>query len=308
MGGAALGGAPGSNNAGNPAAGQATAGAGGDTTSPECSDPVACIDEVAGLPSSFGNPGWKDSWWVMGCDVKNLFDCLSNTQTCNNNDGPTPEEKGARTTETWHLGGQKGQHYKVTFKFNGVTAAKLYHGGTRDVPTVAGDPHTDMPLDMFYRDGGSLESNYDVLKLTVYDDSLQPVRHYYMNSAPPGNLLDWENHYTFLASYQKSIVVVGQGKIEHLVQDRNCHAINNCGAGLLSDDKCPTPRKLPGGDDGLLLPSKYQDPKDGVVKSTLLLETAYPSATLAQPWHAQASHLTIIAVEKTTDPVDANYP
>lgn len=301
-GGSASGGTDTGMDAGADQGGNANGGSGG--YSP-CSDPVKCIDEVANIPSSFGNAGWKDSWWVVGCSIKAGHDCITNSTTCNSNDGVTSEEKGARTLESWTLGGEKGQHYKVTFRFSGVLGTKFYNGGTRDVPTFNGDPHTDTPLDTFYRDGASPESNYDVWKLTVYDDKGVAARHYYMNSAAA---LDWEGHWTYLAAYTKSIVVVGQGKVEHFFQDRNCHAIDNCGAPNVPDDVCPTPRKLPAPDDTLKLPAKYQDPTDSQVKSTLqLVSGGYPNQTLAQPWHAQAAHLTITAIEKTNDPVDKNY-
>ncbi len=285
-----------------------TAGAGGTGVPPAtCTDPVACIDEVANVNSDFGNPGWKSSWWVMGCGQKSAHDCISNGVSCNATDGAGPEDQGARTTEKWLLGGEKGQHYKVTFTFNGVVGGKIYTGGMRDAGALPANPYTNTPLDLFYRDGSSLVSNYDVWKLTVFDDAMQPVRHYYMNAGVEANPGTWENHVTFLASYTKSIVVIGQGKIEHLIQDRNCHAIDNCGPDAVVGDVCPAPRKLPGADANLLLPSKYKDPTDGIVKSTLLLESAYPSATLAQPWHAQAAHLTITAITKTSDPVTKDY-
>jgi len=38
-----------------------------------------------------------------------------------------------------------------------------------------------------------------------------------------------------------------------------------------------------------------------------LVNGGYPAQTLAQPWHAQAAHLTITAIEKTNDPVTKNY-
>jgi hypothetical protein len=291
---AALAGAGGTPTAGT--GGVAAGGAGG-APAGGCTDPTACIDVVASAPSSFNNPGWKDSWWVTGCDQKNANDCITNGTSCNATDGAMPEQHGARTTEAWTLGGVKGQHYKVTFKFNAVTEAKRYMGGHRDRATAEADPH-NTPLDMFYRDGTSPLSNYNVVKLTIYDDAGVEKRHFYMNAAPDtGALTDWEAHYTFLASYTKSIVVIGGGKIEHLVQDSNCHAIDNCGADYVNGNVCPQPRKLPAPDDTLTLPTKYQDPKDGMVKNTSQLVAGYPNlVNLGQPWHAQAGHLKITAI------------
>jgi hypothetical protein len=261
--------------------------------------------------SDFGNPGWKDSWWVTGCYKKQQHDCLLNEDAeCHSSDGAGVEDKGARTVETWKLGGEPGQKYKVSFEFNAVTEAKRYTGGSRDVQSVAGDPHTNTPLDMFYRGGTAPSTNYNVVKLTIYDNNMAAVSHYYMNAAPEGgDLGQWEGHYTFLASYKKSIVVVGGGKIEHKVQDTNCHAIDNCGPAAVSGTTCAASRKLPGASGDLMLPAKYKDPRDNMTKDTPQLAIGpYPGGGRAQPWHSQAGHLKITAIEKTNDPIDMKYP
>ncbi|HVY31732.1 MAG TPA: hypothetical protein VHB79_34590 [Polyangiaceae bacterium] len=299
--------AGGSGGSGGTGTAGGSGGSGGGSADPCATDSKSedCLKTVAGTMSSYGNPGWRDSWWVTGCAQKSANDCITNANTCNAKDGQGSEEKGARTTEKFPIGGVPGQHYKVTFKFNAVTEAKVYNNGHRDKAVVENDPH-NTPLDMFYRDGESPITHYNVVKLTVFDDKGAEARHYYMNSAPELN--GWEDHFTFLASYQKSIVIVGGGHIEHLVQDNNCHAIDNCGAAHVDGDSCPSPRKLPGGDDGLKIPSKYQDPIDGMVKDTSQLVAGYPAEqNLMQPWHAQAGHLTIISIEPTTDDVKKDY-
>ncbi len=297
-------------NAGSSQGGTSTAGANNDSGGggaggelEPCADPVSCIDEVANAASDFGNPGWKDSWWITGCGEKLSFECR-NVGAAGCPTTGTTEEVGARTVETWQLGGEKGQHYKVTFRFSGVTEGKNYTGGSRDVPAPTTDINTGGPYDMFYRDGTSVVSSYEVLKLTIFDDKGVEARHFYMNA---GDGSAWEQHATFLASYEKSIVVVGQGRVEHLVQDRNCRAMDNCGPGTIDDANCPAPRRLPGDDANLMLPPKYKDSADGVVKDTPLLAPGYANGSRAQPWHAHASHLTIVAIEKTSDGVEKNY-
>lgn len=264
------------------------------------------LDGILGGMSDFGNPGWKDSWWVTGCLVKQGHDCITNTTTCNSMDGATPESKGARTTEKFPVGGTPGQHYKVTFKFNAVTEAKVYQGGKRDQADVAGDVETGIS-DTFYRDGTSPESNYNVIKLVIFDDKGMEARHYYMNSFPR---TEFESHRTFLAAYTKSIVIVGGGHIEHFVQDKNCHAIDNCGSGTVGDgpNDCNAARNIPNEPATVMLPAKYMDPLDGKIKPTPQVAAGYPGATLAQPWHAQAAHLTVTAIEATNDPVNMDYP
>jgi hypothetical protein len=304
----ATGGTPSTAGAGGSAAGaggtpgtagtNATGGAGGAGGAP-----VVTVDALFSGPSSFGNPGWKDSWWVTGCARKENHDCLTIINGCNAMDGNGPEDKGARTVESFPVGGVKGQKYKVTFRYSAVNEGKAYQGGTKDAP-VAGDVQTKANNDSFYRDGLPVTpSNYNVIKLTVFDDNMMHARHFYMNAFSGAQ----EGHLNFRSEYTKTIVVIGGGKIEHFVQDSNCHAIDNCNDGEVVGTNCSSPRRLPGADGQLMLPPKYMDPIDKMIKNTELLAAGIPGATRAQPWHAQASHLTVTAVETTNDPVETNY-
>jgi hypothetical protein len=253
-------------------------------------------------PSSFGNPGWRDSWWVTGCAQKNNHDCITHPQ-CPGGEG---EMRGARTIESFPIGGMPGQRYKVTFRYSAVNEGKVYNNGTKDVPTP-NDFSSRTNNDSFYRDGEPVfPSNYNVVKMTVFDDNMMPVRHFYMNAFDAGR--DAENHWNFRSEYTKSIVIVGGGKIEHMVQDGNCHAIDNCNDGMVVGNNCSSSRNLPGPDGQLMLPAKYMDPQDMQIKNTELLVQAGLGNGRSQPWHAQASHLTVTAMEPTSDPIDHNYP
>jgi hypothetical protein len=55
-----------------------------------------------------------------------------------------------------------------------------------------------------------------------------------------------------------------------------------------------------------MLPPFYENPNDGnkIVATNLISITA----SRMQPWKAQASHLTVTAIEETSDPVTMNYP
>jgi hypothetical protein len=289
------GGAPGGSGGSGGAPG-GTGGTGG-TPGGACT-PETCLND----PSSFGNPGWRDSWWVTGCAQKNNHDCITHS-ACPGGDG---EMRGARTVEEFPIGGMAGQLYKVTFRYSAVNEGKVYNNGKKDVPTP-NDFSTRQNNDSFYRDGEPVfPSNYNVVKMTVYNDMDQPVRHFYMNAFDSGR--DAENHWNFRSEYTKSIVIVGGGKIEHMVQDGNCHAIDNCNDGMVSGNNCSASRNLPGPDGQLMLPAKYMDPQDNMIKNTELLVQAGLGNGRSQPWHAQASHLTVTAMEPTTDPIDHNYP
>lgn len=250
------------------------------------------VDGILSGTSDFGNPGWKDSWWVTGCGSKHDHDCYTIEQC--------PAE-GDRTKETFPVGGTPGQHYKVSFTYNAVNEGRGYTGGTKDKP-VAADLNNIDNNDSFYRDGDAPASKYNELKLTVFDDKGAEARHYYMNAFSQAQ----EQHFAFLSSYKKSIVIVGGGKIEHMVFDSNCHAIDNCNAGEVIGTTCNAPRRLPGADGQLMLPPFYANPNDGykVVATNLISITA----SRMQPWKSQASHLTVTAIEPTNDPVTMNYP
>lgn len=287
-------GSGGSGTAGSGGSGTAGSGGSGGEAAGGCADPKACITEVfpADKKSSFGNPPWSDSWWVTGCSSKHDHDCYTIEQC--------PAE-GDRTTESFPVGGVAGQHYQVDFTYNAVNEGRGYTGGTKDKP-VAADLNNIDNNDSFYRDGDAPASKYNELKLTIYDDKMVAVRHYYMNAFSQAQ----ENHLAFLSSYKKSIVIVGGGKIEHMVFDSNCHAIDNCNAGEVIGTTCNSPRRLPGADGQLMLPPFYANPNDGykVVATNLISITA----ARTQPWKSQASHLTITAIKKTDAPVTMNFP
>jgi hypothetical protein len=269
---------------GAPAGGAAMGGTGGGGT--------ISVDTILSGESSFKNPGWKDSWWVTGCSSKHDHDCYTIEQC--------PAE-GDRTKETFPVGGKPGQHYKVSFAYNAVNEGRGYAGGTKDKP-LAGDINGIDNNDSFYRDGTAPDSKYNELRLTVFDDKGAEARHFFMNAFSTAQ----ENHLAFLSSYKKSIVIIGGGKIEHMVFDSNCHAIDNCNAGEVIGTTCNAPRRLPGGDGQLMLPPFYANPNDGykVVATNLISITA----ARTQPWKSQASHLKVTAIEETNDPVTMNYP
>lgn len=213
--------------------------------------------------------------------------------------------RGARTVESFPVGGMPGQNYKVTFRYSAVNEGKVYTGGKKDVATP-NDFSSRTNNDSFYRDGAPVfPSNYNVLKMTIKDNMGMEKRHFYMNAFDEGR--DAENHWNFRSEYTKSIVIIGGGTIEHMVQDANCHAIDNCNDGMVSGNNCASPRNLPGPDGQLMIPAKYMDPQDMMIKNTELLVQAGLGNGRNQPWHAQASHLTVTSMEPTNDPVTTNY-
>src|SRR4026207_280181 len=95
-------------------------------------------------------------------------------------------------------------------------------------------------VDAFYRDGEPVPSNHDVWQLNTFDNNMLLARRFFMNAFPAG----FETQRTFLVQYKKTIVVVGGGKIEHVVRNDDCRSTDNCGPGEVTVD-CPAPRILP---------------------------------------------------------------
>jgi hypothetical protein len=283
---------------GERAAGAAAGGDAGAAGAPPCD--ADCLDSVVSQPSDFGMT-WKDSWFFMSCKELRAHDCVTALPApCSDDDSVPFEDRGAITLETFPIGGVPGRNYKVTFTFNGIAAAKVYEGGTRDQGTAVPADNNQGLWDSFYRDGQPVPSNYDPWKLSVLDEAGLELRHYYLNSFQPD--LQFESHRTFFLSYSKSIVVVGGGKVTHRVQDPNCLAIANCDP---NGDLTCHPRYLPNEPMSLMPPAVYQDPQDGVVKPTseLTIHAEFTPRSINQ-----LGHLTITAVEETDDPVTHDYP
>lgn len=290
-----LGGQPASGAAG--ASGEPAGGAAGAAGSE--AEPCPSCDAVGTEPSDFGMT-WRDSWFLMGCKEKHPAYCeTAQAASCTDDESVPFEDRGAITLETFPIGGTPGQNYKVTFQFNAIVSAKEYSGGTRDAgTTLPADPHRGH-WDAFHREGAPTPTNYSSWKLSVLDETGVELRHYYMNSFPPGLAL--EEHRTFLLSYRKSIVVVGGGKVTHRVQAPKCRAIDNCLSygGVV----CQEVSYLPNERRATMPPAVYQDPEDGVVKPSSEL-TVFPQG---QPWHTQLGHLTITGVEPTGAPVTHDF-
>jgi hypothetical protein len=245
-------------------------------------------DEVAGRISNIGF-AWKDSWFITGCQFKAGHDCI-NSMACPNGLAANFEDRGIVVKELFPLGGKPRALYAVTFVFHGISEGKYYMGGSRDAgDAIPVNINTD-PLDTFYRGGTPVASNYNVLRMRVLDPNMGEYARYYMNSFPMQS--GGESHRTFVLSYTKTIDVLGQGFIEYMIEDSNCHAIDNCGPGDVSDTVCNAARSIPD-EPNVLLPKVYMDP---VIQKPVPLGNLNIVTGAMQPWHAQMSHLTITSV------------
>ena len=264
-------------------------------------DPSGCIDEVAGKARSDFGSYWKDSWFIMGCPMKDAdgHDCRIIPE-CPNGDAQDFEDRGAVANETFPLGGELGTTYAVTFQFNAIAEGKYYHEGSYADPELdpatpgGAEPSVDeagLNRASFYIGGKAVPTDYNVMRLRVLDASHNELARYYMNAFPQGS--GAESHRTFLFSYQHTIDVPGQGFVEYRFQDANCKAVDNCGAGNVDDHgPCDTGRALPN-EPNVTLPAMYTDVASSVQPHLVPLAELNPQSGAAQPWHAQLGHLTV---------------
>ena len=246
------------------------------------------VDEIAGLKSNFGFQ-WKDSWFISGCQVKQGHDCV-NIQSCPNGQAANFEDRGLVIKELFPLGGKKGTTYAVSFIFHAISEGKFYAGGTREAGNAVPANIDSDVLDTFHVGGAPVISNYNVFRIRVLDSAMFEIGRYYMNSFPPAS--GAESHRTFRLGYSKTIDVVGGGFVEYLIEDSNCHSIDNCGPGNVSDTVCNAGQSIPN-EPNIALPPQYMDPSLQKVVPLALLNSVNGAT---QPWHAQIGHLTITSV------------
>ena len=201
------------------------------------------------------------------------------------------EQQGISFTEDFTVGGTPGTMYMMTIQVNGITEGKYYMNGTRAETTAPADPEpVTGGLNMFYTGGTPVNvENYNVYKITVKDMTGTEIQHYYLNSMPTGTGTLYENHNTFPEGYMASFPVMGGGTISYLETDRNCHAIDNCGAGRAG---AGTPCSVAAGrtipnEPTAVIPTMWH----GQAVSSLNTRNG-----AMQPFHAQVIHITVLSV------------
>jgi hypothetical protein len=145
---------------------------------------------------------------------------------------------------------------------------------------------------MFYTGGTPVNvENYNVYKITVFNNATPPVeiQHYYLNSAPANTGTTYEAHNSFPLGYTAHIPVMGGGTVQYFEADRNCRAIDNCGAAF----------------GGRSTPCAVTDGRTIPNEATATIPTMWQGKTVsslnvrngsAQPFHAQVIHITVTDV------------
>jgi hypothetical protein len=289
------GGATSSGGAGGDNTGGGGGGAGGGGTgATDGSSNNVTVDGIAGVPNANGAV-LKDSWMLFPCyGAPTTQDCITNPPgtACPNQNASLPfEQQGISFTEDFTVGGTPGTMYMMTIQVNGITEAKYYMGGTRaDGNASPPNPDATNGINMFYTGGMPVNvENYNVYKITVKDTTGTEIQHYYLNSMPTGTTTLYENHNTFPEGYMASFPVMGGGTISYLETDRNCHAIDNCGAGRAgAGTPCAVNagRTIPN-EPNAVIPTMWH----GQAVSSLNTRNG-----AMQPFHAQVIHITVLSV------------
>jgi len=142
------------------------------------------------------------------------------------------------------VGGTPGEMYQVTMHFYGVVEPKNYGnmatreaGGTR--PTHMATGASPAPFATANAGVSFPASDYNTYEIHVMDNMNQEVKQYFLNSDTT------EGHWTYLLNYERTIPVVGGGKVRVRTYDRNCRMIKNCGdrSGQVSASVCGSATK-----------------------------------------------------------------
>jgi hypothetical protein len=247
-------------------------------------------DSITGTPNTMGDV-LKDSWMMFPCFSQQAQDCITAIGACPNQNSTLPfEQQGLTYDQSFDIGGTAGTMYNMTIQVNGITEAKYYSDGMRvGGDTLLPNPDLESGINMLYIGGIPVNvENYNVYKLTVEDTAGQEIQHYYLNSMPRGTATNYENHDTFPEGYTAVIPIMGGGKVLYHQADRNCHAIDNCGIGSRSSTCSATAGRNIPNEPNVVIPSSFLG---------IPMENFNTRNQNAQPFHAQAIHVTVTAVE-----------
>lgn len=126
------------------------------------------------------------------------------------------------------IGGVPGTTYNVTMHFYGVMEPKNY--GNNAQREAGGSPNRNpagTPTPWATANPGTdySSSNYNTYEIHVDNENMEEVGLYYLN-ADTG-----DGHYTFGIDYEKTIPIIGGGRIRLRTFDLNCRQIKNCSDG-----------------------------------------------------------------------------
>jgi hypothetical protein len=211
----------GSGGGGGMSGGRAGAGgSGGDCpTIPELFPASGSLGSLDGR--LFEAPCGIDSSDDYQCILQGLRYAGGSLMPCNN--------QNATLTQDFVVGGTPGATYQTTLHFYGVVEPFVYgvDGVTRDAGNT--DPEnldtgaTPPPFAVGTPGMSHMLSDHNSYELHVLDANLQEVGVYFLNSATT------DIHTTYVLNYERTIPVIGGGRVRAYYVDRNCRQTRNCG-------------------------------------------------------------------------------
>ena len=146
--------------------------------------------------------------------------------------------EGIRTTcapmsnaiQNFLVGGVPGERYRVTLHFYGVVEPKNYGNSVTRASGTMRPANSDTganPPPWAYANGNPnyTMSDYNTYEIHVVDNNGMEICSYFLNSDTQ------EGHWTYVLNYEKTIDVVGGGRVRLRHYDRNCRMIKNCMSG-----------------------------------------------------------------------------
>ncbi len=127
------------------------------------------------------------------------------------------------------IAGTPGQSYAATLHFYGIVDPRNYgNAGQRESgalrPQNLNTGATPPPWFIGVPGQAFAATDYSSYELHVFNELDQEVGVYYVNSDT------MEGHYTYVLNYERTIPIVGGGRVQVRLLDRNCRQIKNCGA------------------------------------------------------------------------------
>jgi hypothetical protein len=131
--------------------------------------------------------------------------------------------------QNFTVGGTPGQSYRVTLHFYGIVEPKRYGPTvTRESATRPANLDTGAtPPPWAYADGSPslMASDFGTYEIHVVDNDGVDVCSYFLNSDTS------EGNWTYVLNYERTINVIGGGRVRVRRFDRDCEIIKNCSLG-----------------------------------------------------------------------------
>jgi hypothetical protein len=137
---------------------------------------------------------------------------------------------GRSAVQNFVVGGEPGQRYRVTLHFYGIVEPKNYGNAVTRASGSMRPTNSDSgatPPPWAYANGNPTftQSDYNTFEIHVVDNNGQEVCSYYLNSDTV------EGHWSYVLNYERTVDVVGGGRIRIRAYNRNCTQIKNCNGG-----------------------------------------------------------------------------